>query len=40
MLIRVIGHLEKIRSQDVDFEEYITALKPEIETLKKELNSL
>lgn len=40
MLIRAIGHLEKIRSQGANFEEYITALKPEIDALKKELDLL
>lgn len=35
-----IRHLEKIQSQGVNFEEYITALKLEVETLKKELSSL
>lgn len=35
-----IGHLQKIQSQGSDFSEYITALKLETETLKKELASL
>lgn len=35
-----IRHLQKIQSQGSDFEEYITALKLECDTLKEEITSL